>query len=246
MTHALVNIERRGRIAIVRMNRAEKRNALNVDLIGQLLDVARMLKKDEDAKIIVLTGSQDGFCAGADRGDERIFSPGKPILEHWHTTEVGSEAVKAWESLHQVTIAAIERFAVGGGFTFAMACDFRVMGRSAFVTIPEVPLGFNYGWNSIPRMINLIGPSRTKRVALLGERIEAGLAERWGLADYIAEDGQVEAFAADLAERLAALPQLPVQFTKRAVNAAANTMYDAASHADMAQILLCFKAAAEE
>ena len=243
MSLSLVSIERKDRVAFVRMNRAAKKNALSVELIEQLYEAAQMLKKDEGTNVVILSGSPDGFSAGADRNDSRIFAPTTSVLEHWHMAEFGGEVARAWENLHQVTIAAIERFAVGGGFTLAMACDFRVMGRSAFVTIPEVPLGFNYGWNSIPRMASLIGSSRTKRVVMFGERIPAEQAERWGLTDYVAEDGAVEGFAADLAGRLAQMPQLAVQFTKRAVNAVANASRDISSHADMAQIVLCLRTA---
>jgi len=245
MKNPLVSMETKGHIAIVRMNRPERKNALNVDLIEQLLEAARSLKRNKQVRVVILSGGPGGFSAGADRNDKRIFAPGTSVLEHWQSTEIGAEAVKAWESLNQVTIAAIERFAVGGGFTFAMACDFRVMGHSAFVTIPEVPLGFNYGWNSVPRMVSLIGPSRAKRVIMLGERIGAEQAERWGLADYVTGDGAVEAFAAELASQFVELPQLAVQFTKRAVNAITSASRDISSHADMAQIVLCLRASSE-
>lgn len=244
MTHPLITMERKDQIAVVRMNRGEKKNALCIEMIEQLHDAACTLKKDEESKIVILTGSPEGFSAGADRNDSRIFSPETSILEQWHSAEFGSETLKNWENLHQVTVAAIEGFAVGGGFTFAMACDFRVMGRSAFVTIPEVPLGFNYGWNSIPRLINLIGPSRTKRLVMLGERIPAEQAEQWGLADYVADDGGTEAFATNLAGRLLQVPQLPIQFTKRAITATTTAAQGMSSHADMAQIILCLKDAA--
>ncbi len=246
MKTPLVSMESKGPIAIVRMNRPERKNALNVDLIEQLLEAARTLKRDKQVQVIVLSGGPGGFSSGADRNDNRIFAPGTSVLEHWQSTEIGAEAVKAWEGLNQVTIAAIERFVVGGGFTFAMACDFRVMGQSAFVTIPEVPLGFNYGWNSVPRMVSLIGPSRAKRVIMLGERIGAEQAERWGLADYVTDDGAVESFAVELASKFVELPQLAVQFTKRAVNAITSASRDISSHADMAQIVLCLRAGNEK
>jgi enoyl-CoA hydratase/carnithine racemase len=127
-----------------------------------------------------------------------------------------------------------------------MACDFRVMARNAFISIPEVDLGFNYGWNSIPQMINLIGPARTKRLVLLGERIGAEDAERWGLVDYLADDGETDDTAFRLAERLAKKPKLSLQLSKKAINATASAFADTASHADMAQILLCFQSLKEQ
>ncbi|MEZ5715599.1 MAG: enoyl-CoA hydratase/isomerase family protein [Paracoccaceae bacterium] len=244
MSYQFLTITREGPVATVAMNRPESRNALNMDIIAELHRVALDLRDDREISAIVLTGTDTCFSAGADRKDDRIFAPvNRTLLDHWRDTEGGSETARAWEALPQITIAAIEGFAVGGGFTLAMACDLRVMGESAFIQIPEVPLGFNYGWNSIPRMVDLIGPARTKRVVVFGERITAEQSENWGLADYLAPDGQAAAKAQELARNSAALPQMAVQFTKRAVNAVVGRSQDISSHADMAQIVLCLEAA---
>lgn len=246
MSYNLLTISRDGPVATVAMNRPEARNALNIDLIGELHRVALDLRDDREVSAIILTGTDTCFSAGADRKDSRIFAPvNRSLLDHWRDTEGGSETARAWEALPQFTIAAIEGFAIGGGFTLAMACDLRVMAQSAFIQIPEVPLGFNYGWNSIPRMVDLIGPARTKRVVVFGERITANQSENWGLVDYIARDGETVKRSMKLAKDSAAMPQMAVQFTKRAVNAAVGRSQDISSHADMAQIILCLEAAKE-
>ncbi len=242
MTYSTLSIERDGGLAIVRMQRPEARNALNVELIADLAAAARDLRDAREIGAVILTGSDTCFSAGADRKDQRIFAPeGRSLLDHWKDTEAGSDAARAWEALPGVTIAAIEGFAIGGGFTLAMACDFRVLGATAFIQVPEVPLGFNYGWNSIPRMINLIGPARTKRVVILGERIDAATAVDWGLADHVVDPGCALSEARRIAAHCLQQPQMAVQFTKRSVNATVNLSLDATSHADMAQILLCLQ-----
>ena len=247
MSYDNLTITREGGLAVVALGRPDARNALNVELISELGRAALELRDERDISAVILTGDDRSFSAGADRKDARIFAPtDRTILDHWKDTEAGSQAARAWESLPGITIAAIEGFAIGGGFTLAMACDFRVMSEAAFIQIPEVPLGFNYGWNSIPRMVNLIGPARTKRVVVLGEKVEAAAALDWGLVDYLAPEGQALARARALAARCMALPQLPVQFTKRAVNALANQAQETGSHADMAQIVLCLEAAKSE
>lgn len=244
MSYDHLTITREGGLAVVALGRPEARNALNVELISELRRAALELHDERDIGAVVLTGDAGSFSAGADRKDARIFAPAdRTLLDHWKDTEAGSAAAKAWEALPGITIAAIEGFAIGGGFTLAMACDFRVMSETAFIQIPEVPLGFNYGWNSIPRMVNLIGPARTKRVVVMGEKVAAATALDWGLADYLAPEGEALATAREIAGRCLALPQLPVQFTKRAVNALVNQSQDTASHADMAQIVLCLEAA---
>jgi len=243
MSYSMLTITREGGIAVVTLGRPQARNALNVELILELRRAALELREERDIAAVILTGGSQSFSAGADRKDARIFAPAdRTLLDHWKDTEAGSEAAKAWESIPGITIAAIEGFVIGGGFTLAMACDFRVMSETAFIQIPEVPLGFNYGWNSIPRMVNLIGPARTKRLVVMGEKVTAQTALDWGLTDYIAPEGQALDTAREIAGRCAALPQMPVQFTKRAVNALANQSLDTSSHADMAQIVLCLEA----
>ncbi len=243
MSYTTLTITREGGLAVVTLGRPQARNALNVELISELRRAALELREERDIAAVILTGDEKSFSAGADRKDARIFAPAdRTLLDHWKDTEAGSEAAKAWESIPGITIAAIEGFAIGGGFTLAMACDFRVMGETAFIQIPEVPLGFNYGWNSIPRMVNLIGPARTKRLVVMGEKVTARTALDWGLTDYVAPAGKALDTAREIAGRCAALPQMPVQFTKRAVNALVNQSLETSSHADMAQIVLCLEA----
>ena len=243
MSHVKIEIE--NRLAVVRIERESARNALSVALIGELLDAARQLHLASDVDAIVLTGTPRCFSAGADRKDDRIFRSELHALDHWHLVEGGNETAKAWENLRQPTFAAIEGFAVGGGFTLAMACDFRILGRNAFVQVPEVPLGFNYGWNSIPRLVSLVGPSKAKEVVIFGDKIEAEKCLSWGMADRVVDEGTALDAAVAWARRAMALPQIAVQFTKRSVNAVSNAHQDIGSHADMAQILLCLRAVSE-
>jgi len=242
MTYSTLTIERDGGLAIVRMNRPEARNALNVELIADLGAAARDLRAARDVGAVILTGSADFFCAGADRKDQRIFAPkDRSLLDHWKDTEAGSETARAWEALPGVTIAAIEGFAVGGGLTLAMACDFRIMGASAFLHIPEVELGFTYGWNSVPRLVALAGPAKTRRLVLLGERIDAATALDWGIADEVTAPGSALTAARSMAATALRQPRMAVQLAKRSINATVNQSLDVASHADMAQILLCLQ-----
>lgn len=242
MTYNTLTIESDGGLAIVRMNRPEARNALNVEMIAELGAVARDLREARDIGAVILTGSADYFCAGADRKDRRIFAPtDRSLLDHWKDTEAGSDTARAWEALPGVTIAAIEGFALGGGLTLAMACDFRIMGASAFLHIPEVELGFTYGWNSIPRLVALAGPAKTRRMVLLGERVDAATAQAWGIADEVTAPGSALSAARALADTALHQPRIAVQLAKRSINATVNQSLDVSSHADMAQILLCLQ-----
>jgi enoyl-CoA hydratase len=146
---------------------------------------------------------------------------------------------EAWAEMEQVTISAIEGFAIGGGAALAVSTDFRVLAKGAHFRIPEVALGLNMSWGSVPRMMQLMGPARTKQAVILAnERIEAADALQWGLVEHLAEDGKALDVAMDLAHRMAAMPPIPVKMTKKTVNRLAGALDDLAGHMDLDQFTL--------
>jgi enoyl-CoA hydratase/carnithine racemase len=104
--------------------------------------------------------------------------------------------------------------------------------------VPELKLGMNMSWQSVPRFVNLIGPAKTKQLLLLAERLPAETALAWGLVDYLAEPGESLLRAQVLAGQLAAMPPVPLRMAKRAINASANALNDATSFMDADQFLL--------
>ena len=109
--------------------------------------------------------------------------------------------------MEQITIGAIEGFCIGGGVSLAVALDFRIMGRDAHMRVPEIGLGMNMSWQSLPRMLHLIGPARTKQAAILADqRITAAEAYVWVLVEEVVESGKVFDAAMALAEKIAAQP----------------------------------------
>ena len=87
----------------------------------------------------------------------------------------------------QITIAAIEGLAVGAGVALAIACDWRVIARDAYLYVPEVRIGLNLQWGALPRLVSLVGPARAKRITILCERMGADQAASWGLVEEVAE-----------------------------------------------------------
>jgi len=141
--------------------------------------------------------------------------------------------------MEQITIGAIEGFCIGGGVALAVALDFRVMGSDAHMRIPEIGFGMNMSWQSIPRMLHLIGPARTKQAVILADqRISAGEAQEWGLVEEVADPGKAFDTAMALAWKVAAQPPLSVAMTKLTVNRLAHVLDDLASHMDVDQFAL--------
>jgi enoyl-CoA hydratase len=233
-----VTVVRDGAIGTVTISRGDGRNALSRQLMLRLMDAAKGFADDLQTHAIVLT-SRGAFTAGVDLKDpaaEQIRDAG--LLERRQYLKVGPDLCDAWQKLDQVTICAIEEYCIGGGVALAAACDFRVLGSSAVMRLPEIPLGMNMSWHAVPRLVSLIGPARAKRFVMFGEKIGAQELLDWGLADEVVPDGAALAAARRWAEKVAKLPPNAVRMTKQSVNAAANALHQAASFMDLDQYLL--------
>ena len=205
-----------GPAAVVTMNRPEKRNALSKRLRVELRGAAEALDERDDLSCVILRGAGPAFSAGADLSEPDIFGDGVPLAEARRIARLGADMCAAWERLRPLTVAAVSGYAIGGGLSIALACDFRVMARGAFLLAPEVDLGLNYTWNSLPRLGNLVGPARAKLIAALARRIDADTALAWGLCEAVAEDAMDA--ARELAAEIQARPRVAQQTVKESVN----------------------------
>ena len=229
-----------GRIAVVRFDRGDGINALSPQTLRELTDAARHFEDDGDSSVVVLTGGPKAFSAGFDLKDpegrsRRTMDLGS-LRRH---LKLGPRLTRAWQEMEQITIGAIEGFCIGGGVALAVALDFRVMARDAHLRVPEIGLGMNMSWQSIPRMLRLIGPARTKQAVILADqRISAAEAHAWGMVEELADSGAAFEAAMALAAKIAAQPPLSVAMTKLTVNRLAHALDDLASHMDVDQFAL--------
>jgi enoyl-CoA hydratase len=229
-----------GRIAVVHFDRGDRINALSPEALRQLTAAARSFEDDAATSVVVLTGNAHAFSAGFDlrdaEGRARKQMDLGTLRRH---LKLGPRLTQAWQDMEQVTIAAIEGFCIGGGVALAVALDFRVMAGNAHMRVPEIGLGMNMSWQSIPRMLHLIGPARTKQAVILADqRISANEAYEWGLVEHLAEPGKAFDVAMDLAAKVASQPPLAVAMTKLTVNRLAHALDDLASHMDVDQFAL--------
>src|SRR5471032_3311141 len=229
-----------GRIAVVRFDRGDNINALSQQAMRELRDVPRDFEDDLETAIVILTGGAKAFSAGFDLKDPESRSrEDLPIGERIQRQRLGPKMCKAWQDMDQVTIAAVEGHCIGGGAALVVALDFRFCGKGAHFRIPEVELGMNMSWGSIPRLVALIGPARTKQAVILAsDRIGAAEALDWGLAEKVVEDGQALKAALEFAERIARQPPLPVRMVKTSVNRVTHALSDLAAHMDVDQNVL--------
>ena len=238
----MIDVQRTGpddAVAIVAIDRPERRNALNGEVIHGLTQAFEALRDDVSCKAVILTGKGGFFSAGADLttfdGVGAETDPNRTL----RSLAAGGRLCHLLENLPQITVPAIEGGAVGGGLGLAVSCDWRVMASTAFAYVPEVRLGLNYGWNTLPRLTRLVGPAHAKTMAVLCRRHGAAECEAWGLADRVTEAGGALAGALGLAEEGCALPRMAAQTVKRQVNSYATALGENVSFADMELMLVC-------
>jgi len=239
----LIRITRRNAIVEVALARTDARNALNGELMEELTEAARLLRLRTDVRAVILTGTDGYFSAGADLSASQARVAQPSLLESRRAVMAGPDLCRAWEEIEAVTIAAIEGYCIGGAAALALACDFRVMGEGAYLRLPEVPLGMNMSWRTLPRLVALAGPSRAKQVVMFGEAADAQRCVAWGLADEAAPKGGALEAARVWAEKVGALPPLPIRMTKEAVNAVAHATAQASIYMDRDQYLLATRSA---
>src|SRR5512139_2949338 len=226
-------------VAVVTLNRPEARNAMSADLMRDMIDCAGHLAGLHDIDVVIVQGAGGHFSAGADLKDSSRWGNAElPLDRQREIAALGYRMARAWEELPQVTLAAIEGYAIGGGLALAAALDWRVIADDAFVSLPEIALGIPLTWGTLPRLVNLVGPARAKRLAILCERIPANEAKAMALIDLVAPTGKALAEARALAKKVLALPRNSVRMTKESVNAYASIGAHASSHMAHDQVQL--------
>ncbi|MBT4518709.1 MAG: enoyl-CoA hydratase/isomerase family protein [Halieaceae bacterium] len=234
-----LTLTRSQRVLTVKFDSGHRVNSLNNALMRELTQLANQLQDDTELNAIILTGRSNIFSAGMDlRDPEAANARNSTLAARRKLCQVGPKMCAAWEALEPITIAAIEGWCIGGGMALISAFDWRVAAEDAKLHVPELKLGMNMSWQSVPRFVNLIGPAKTKQLLILAEPLKANVALDWGLVDYLASSGQTLDRAAELAEKVAAMPPIPVRMAKRGINASANALNDATSFMDADQFML--------
>lgn len=205
-----LEIDRRGRVALLRLHRPAVRNALDGETVRGLGAALTRLDDDPEVGAVVLAGAPPGFCAGSDLAELATLSRAAMVR---HEAATGA-VVRSAALLGLPVIAAVEGFAMGGGFLLAMGCDVVVSARDTRWHLPEVPLGWVPPWG-LQALIARTGPAAARRLVWGAEPVAAAELHRLGAVDEVVDPGTAEAYALRLAARLADLPSHAVAATKR-------------------------------
>ncbi len=237
MRYNNLTVEHEGHIAIVTFNRPEKANALNYEHLQEIEDVALSFRDEAETRVVIFTGAGDHFCSGADLTDAGSDYSGPMVLRR-RRIRIGERAINALVGIDQISIAAWHGAAIGGGACIATACDFRIGAEECFMQYPEIDIGINLQWKSLPLITHLVGPARAKRLVAGGDRIHAPMLLQWGVLDELVPHNELMVAARALAAFYVNKPPIAVQMIKRSVNAITGALDQSIMHMDSDQNML--------
>jgi enoyl-CoA hydratase len=220
MNYENVIVEKDGAIAVVTLNRPQALNALSYALVKDLSLAMQELDQEGDVRVIIVTGGEKVFAAGADI---------KEMAERGPFDERIQERLAYRDKINRISkpvIAAVNGFALGGGCELAMSCDIIVAAESARFGQPEVNLGIIPGSGGTQRLTHVLGKHRAMELVLTGDMLNAADAERLGLVNRVVPAELCLEEAKNIARKIAAKPQLAIKAAKEAVLKSANTGLD--------------------
>ncbi|WP_236787867.1 enoyl-CoA hydratase/isomerase family protein [Amycolatopsis sp. GM8] len=203
-----------GHIGWIRLNRPDHKNAFTVAMLHEWADAYRSFQRDDDVRVVVVTGHGDAFCAGADLD---VLGERSPLEDRRLMTDHVHQVVLAADELSKPLIAGINGVAVGAGLDMALMCDYRIASETARLSEGYIRVGLVPGDGGCHFLPRIIGRSRALRLLWTGEFVDSGQALAWGLVNEVHPSSQLPARLADFATQLAGQPPVAVQLIKSAV-----------------------------
>jgi enoyl-CoA hydratase len=235
-TYETLLVERRGRVAIVTINRPEKRNALNIQTREEGAQVLEELRDDDSVGVVVFTGAGDkAFIAGADISE---FA-GRTALTQ-REVMLGRSLFTAIDSFPKPVIAMVNGYCLGGGCELALACDLRIASETASFGQPEINLGIIPGGGGTQRLTRLVGEGKAMELILSGEIIDAHTAYNIGLVNTVVPAADLAAKTMELANRIAEKSPIALRMAKEAVKLASRSNLDEGLRREVDLFALCF------
>jgi enoyl-CoA hydratase len=225
-------------VAVLRVNRPEVRNALDLATVRETTTAIAALSADEAVGAIVITGAGEAvFVSGADINDIRARTRNDGLAA------INSTLFAAIDKCPKVMIAAVNGLALGGGCELALSCDLRVAAAHAKFGQPEVGLGIIPGAGATQRLPRIVGLGRAKHLILTGDAIDAQKALDWGLVSAVVPAEELMKHALALAERVLSRGPLAIRLAKLALNASARVDLDSGLLIETLAQAICFESA---
>ncbi len=200
MAYRNVVFDEEGKIGIITLNRPEKRNALSLELMREIIDILRKLEEDRSIHVVILKGNGPAFCAGHDMAE--MVGDNKGINDFRTIFGVCSEMMLLLHKIPQPVIAQVHGIATAAGCQLVAACDLAVASQDARFATPGVKIGLFCTTPMVP-LVRAIGRRRAMKMLLTGNFIDAIEAERYGLVNEVVEKEELETRTRQLASEIA-------------------------------------------
>lgn len=207
-------------VALIRLNRPKELNALNLQLMQELRDTLAQLDKNDAVRVIIITGNEQAFAAGADI---------KQMADRTAIDMLLIDQFSTWDQIRKTrkpTIAAVSGFALGGGCELAMTCDMIIASESARFGQPEIKIGVMPGAGGTQRLTKAIGKAKAMELVLTGRMLTADEAHFYGLVNKVVPVEMYLHEASTLAREIAQMSPIAAQLAKEAVNRSFETHLD--------------------
>jgi len=210
-----------GQIAQIVINRADKRNALNMDMMHALESALNTVESSDGVRVLLIRGAGSGFSAGIDLMGFQTMA--EHFGDHWRdnlfpATAAMQHTFNTLERLSIPVIAVLHGYCLGMGLELALACDFRIAAEGTVLALPETKLGLIPDVGGTTRLTRLLGVARAKEYIMTGRAFDPHDAERWGLLNALVPADQLDAKARALADELCAAAPLAVSYAKRVID----------------------------
>lgn len=234
MEYIIVNPAYQPFIALIQLNRPKELNALNLQLMQELRDALKELDKNDQVRVIIITGNEQAFAAGADI---------KQMADKTAIDMLTIDQFSTWDQIRKTRkpiIAAISGFALGGGCELAMTCDMIIASETAKFGQPEIKIGVMPGAGGTQRLTRAIGKAKAMELVLTGRFLSADDALSYGLINKVVPVEMYLNEAVTLAKEIATMSPIATQLAKEAVNRSFETHLDEGLHFERKNFYLAF------
>jgi enoyl-CoA hydratase len=220
MEYILVREQYEPAVALIQLNRPKELNALNTQLMQELRDTLQQLDKNDSVRVVIITGNEQAFAAGADI---------KQMSDKSAIDMLVIDQFSTWDQIRRIKkpiIAAVSGFALGGGCELAMMCDMIIASETAKFGQPEIKIGVMPGAGGTQRLTKAIGKAKAMELILTGRFITAEEAQAYGLVNKVVPVEMYLYEATQLAKEIAQMSPIAAQLAKEAVNRSFETHLD--------------------
>lgn len=213
-----------GKVRVVQLNAEQTLNALDMDMMEDMISIINMAEKMPEIGAVVITGSGRSFCTGADLKAFRDYEQ-EYIVDY--CVDIGNQLFNRIATLKKPVVAAVNGYAMGGGMELALACDFRFGHEKTLFSAPEYGFGWVPGWGGVSRLSRLVGPCKAKEILLFQQKIRGEEALKLGMLNGLYPIEAVLEESLARAEELCRLNPLTVGYTKAIIRDFEVPSYDA-------------------